>query len=108
MTKEAIRITQSGTPEAIITFIAYPGERPVLDGGGAVGDLLILTQHASYLRISGFTLRNFNSWGMDLNGENRYVHLDHLTIEGGKQACILHMARMTWPHRLKARLSTSL
>lgn len=82
--EDAVHVTQSGTAEAPIVFIAYPGERPVLDGGGDVGDLLILNQHASYLRISGFTVRNFYSWGVDLNGENRYIHLDHLTVEGGE------------------------
>jgi len=82
--EDAVHVTQSGTAEAPIVFIAYPGERPILDGGGKVGDLIILNQHASYLRISGFTLRNFNSWGVDLNGENRYIQLDHLTVEGGE------------------------
>lgn len=82
--EDSVHITQSGTAEAPIVFIAYPGEQPVLDGGGDVGDLLIFNQHASYLRISGITLRNFNSWGVDFNGENGYIHLDHLTVEGGE------------------------
>ncbi|MCJ7626590.1 MAG: right-handed parallel beta-helix repeat-containing protein [Anaerolineaceae bacterium] len=84
MTEVAVLVTQSGTPEALITFIAHPGERPVLDGSGAVGDLLTLSSGASYLRISGFTLWNFNSWGLGLDGENRYIYLDHLTVEGGE------------------------
>jgi hypothetical protein len=82
--EDAVHITQSGTAEAPIMFIAFPGEQPVLDGNGIVGDLLILDQHASYMRISGFTLRNFSSWGVDMNGENRYIHLDHLTVKGGE------------------------
>jgi hypothetical protein len=81
---EPLHVTSSGTELSPIVFVAYPGEQPVLDGGGEVGDLLTLAQHVSYLRISGFTLRNFNSWGMSLDGENRYIHLDHLTIEGGE------------------------
>ena len=81
---DTLQITQSGTAEAPIIFIAYPGERPVLDGGGEIPDLLLLGQGASYLRISGFMLRNFNSWGLSLDGENRHVQLDHLTVEGGE------------------------
>jgi hypothetical protein len=77
-------LTQSGTAEAPITFIAYPGETPILDGGGSMGELLILDQGTSYLRISGFTLRGFTIWGMELSGENRYVQLDHLEVEGGE------------------------
>ena len=81
---DTLQMTQSGTAEAPIIFIAYPDERPVLDGGGEIPDLLLLDQGASYLRISGFTLRNFTSWGLSLDGENRYVQLDHLTVEGGE------------------------
>jgi hypothetical protein len=81
---EEIHLTRSGTADAPITFIAYPGETPILDGGGGTGGLLILDQHTSYLRISGFALRGFTIWGIELSGENRYVHLDHLDIEGGE------------------------
>ena len=81
---EEIHLTRSGTSSASITFIAYPGEAPILDGGGTAGGLLILDQYTSYVRISGFALRNFTIWGMELSGENRYVYLDHLDIEGGE------------------------
>ncbi len=83
---EETRLTRSGTAEALITFIAYPGESPILDGGGSAGELLILAQRTSYVRISGFTLRSFAIWGMELSGENRYVQLDHLEVEGGEAA----------------------
>jgi len=55
---EETHLTQSGASQAPITFIAYPGETPVLDGGDSVGELLILDQGTSYVRISGFTLRH--------------------------------------------------
>ncbi len=77
-------LTRSGTAEALITFIAYPGELPILDGRGREGELLILKQGTSYLRLSGFSLRGFSIWGIELSGENRYVQLDHLEIEGGE------------------------
>ena len=77
-------LTRSGTAEALTTFIAYPGELPVLDGEGTAGGLLILDQGTSYVRISGFALYHFRIWGMELAGENRYVHLDHLEVEGGE------------------------
>jgi hypothetical protein len=81
---EETHLTRSGTSTASITFIAYPGEVPVLDGGGTAGGLLILDQYTSYVRISGLTLRGFTIWGMELSGENRYVYLDHLDVEGGE------------------------
>jgi hypothetical protein len=81
---DTLHLTQSGTAESLIVFTAFPAEKPILDGAGTVGDLLVFNQHVSYVRFSGFTLRGFNFWGLDLNGDNRYIHLDHLTIEGGE------------------------
>jgi hypothetical protein len=84
--EEAIHISQSGTAEDLIVFIAYPGERAILDGGGTVTEMFIFEQHASYLRLSGFTLQNFTIWGIELSGENRFVQFDHLEIIGGEAA----------------------
>jgi hypothetical protein len=81
---EETHLTHSGTADAVITFIAYPGETPTLDGEGSTAELLILDQGTSYLRISGFALRNFRVWGMELSGENRHIQLDHLDISGGE------------------------
>ena len=81
---EETHLTRSGTAESSITFIAYPGESPILDGGGNAAELLILDQGTSYLHISGLALRNFTIWGMELSGENRHVQLDHLDIGGGE------------------------
>ncbi|MGD9030192.1 MAG: right-handed parallel beta-helix repeat-containing protein [Anaerolineae bacterium] len=84
---EDVHLSQSGTAGATIAFIAYPGDRPVLDRGGSAGSgLLILDQYTSYVRISGFTLRGFTIWGIELSGKNRHVQLDHLEIEGGETA----------------------
>jgi hypothetical protein len=84
---EDIHLTQSGTADASIVFIAYPGETPILDRGGSAGSgLLILDQYTSHLRISGFMLRGFTIWGMEFSGENRHIQLDHLEIEGGETA----------------------
>ncbi len=82
--EDPIRLSSSGSPESPITFIAYPGERPILDGRREIGGLLILDQGTSNLRISGFTLQNFTDWGVDLEGDNRNVRLDHLGVDGGE------------------------
>jgi hypothetical protein len=83
---EEMHLSLSGTADAVVTFRATPGETPVLDGGGETGGLLTLDSGASYLRISGFSLRGFTIWGMELSGENRHVYLDHLEISGGESA----------------------
>ncbi|MFC1878766.1 right-handed parallel beta-helix repeat-containing protein [Chloroflexota bacterium] len=81
---EETLLTISGSPQGWITFAAYPGEIPVLDGRGEVGELLIFTQGVSYQRLSGFALRNFTDWGIEISGENHHLHLDHLDITGGE------------------------
>ncbi len=83
---DVVQINKSGTAEEPILLIAYPGERPVLDGGKEVGGLIIFMQHTSYYRLSGFTLQNFNIWGVEVSGENSYIHFDHLEIIGGESA----------------------
>jgi len=83
-TADTTNLTVSGDAGGMITFTAYPGETPVLDGQGEVGGLLIFTQGVSYIRFSGFVLRNFTDWGIELSGENRHIHLDHLDVSGGE------------------------
>lgn len=84
---EDIHLSQSGCAGATSTFTAYPDEVPILDriGSGGTG-LLILDRTTSYVRISGFALRGFGIWGIELSGENRHVQLDNLEIEGGETA----------------------
>jgi hypothetical protein len=79
-----LHTTLAGTPEGMITFAAYPGESPALDGGGAAGGTLQFDSGASYLRLSGFTITNYRIWGLSFEGDNHYIQLDHLEIIGGE------------------------
>lgn len=81
---EDIHLSKSGDMDAFITFAAYPGEQPLLDGDGSANELLVLQRGVSYLRISGFKLINFRIWGVFLSGDNHDIHLDHLEIAGGE------------------------
>jgi len=93
---EDIHLTQSGTAGAIITFVAYPGETPILDRGDiSRSGLLILDQYTSYLRLSGFTLRRFAIWGLELSGENRHIQLDLSWPKNAIHARISRLAPIT-------------
>lgn len=83
---DIVQINKSGTAEEPIILIAYPGERPILDGGKEVGGMIVFMQYASYFRLSGFTLQNFNIWGIEVSGGNSYLHFDHLEIIGGESS----------------------
>jgi len=89
---EDIHIVKSGNPDAMITFAAYPGENPFLDGNGSANVLIVLDRGVENIRISGFSLRNFRIWGILLTGENRHIHLDHLDIAGGEASLRLTYA----------------
>jgi hypothetical protein len=65
-----------------------------LDGGGQVSEMLIIPRGSAYLRISGFALRGFTGWGIELSGSNHHIQLDHLNIQGGEASL-----RMTYGER---------
>lgn len=74
----------SGKPDALITFSAYPGEHPILDGRGTANEMLIFQADTAYIRISGFVIQNFRIWGIFLSGNNRHIYLDHLEVADGE------------------------
>lgn len=86
-TEEEVVLTRSGSSGSPITFAAWPGEKPVLDGGGTPGGIVTLGAGASWIRLSGFTVRGYRIWGLYLEGGNRGVVLDHLDVSGG-EACL--------------------
>lgn len=86
MPEEAV-LERSGTPAAPITFAAWAGETPVLDGGGVPGGIVTIGAGVSYVRLSGFTVRGYRIWGLWVEGGNRGVVLDHLDVSGG-EACL--------------------
>lgn len=62
---ERVRITKSGTTGGTITYMAYTGETPIIDGTGIVvkngWDPLVRIQDASYIKFEGFEIRNFKT-----------------------------------------------
>lgn len=84
---DEVVLTRSGSAGAPITFSAWPGEAPVLDGGGTPGGIVTFGTGVSHVRLSGFTVRGFRIWGLFLQGGNRGVVLDRLTVSGG-EACL--------------------
>jgi parallel beta-helix repeat protein len=69
---EAVSITRSGTAGARITFKAYPGTRPVIDGTGKVPNWRGVVSSGTYsggtrhIILDGFEIRNSTSYGIRL------------------------------------------
>ncbi len=103
---EAVEITRSGSAEAgPITFAAYPGEQPVLDGGdfaddpdGANGFYL---EDVSHIVIRGFEIRNYTTArrgavpiGIQITGAAHHIslvgnHIHHIETHAPLDADLL-------------------
>ena len=69
--KEFVTIKNSGSKEdGYITYQAYPGEKPVLDGDNLHGtsgkSVLLYLENASYIIVDGFELRNVRTSDPDM------------------------------------------
>ncbi len=88
--QESVILTRSGAPDAPITFAAYPGETVILDGDA--GRLYAGFQSDSNLdisdiRIQGFSIRDYESFGIVFWSANHRIALADLTLEdNGDQA----------------------
>ncbi|VVB59740.1 Right handed beta helix region [uncultured archaeon] len=60
---EHVSITKSGSSGNYITFAAYSGQTPVIDGTGKVGnwDGIIHISSANWIRVAGLTVKN-SAW----------------------------------------------
>lgn len=86
---EFVRITNSGTKEeGYISFKAFPGEYPIIDGKKLAltnGELaLFFLENASYIKIDGFEIRNLRT-----NDSDKYP-AGILVSEGGNHIQLLN------------------
>ena len=83
----AFSMYRSGTAAAPITFEAYPGETPVLDGGGNVPWTVKLSG-VSYVNLDGLTVEGGYADGQDGGGvlvvNSSYVAVTHSVLTNNK------------------------
>lgn len=62
--EQLVTMRSGNSTEGYITFSAYPGEKPGIDGNGvSTGNNGIIVQH-SYIRLKGLEVRNWNDNGI--------------------------------------------
>ena len=76
-----VLISRSGNEGAYLTFQAYPGETPVLDGTGLTGTGLEIGSNVSYVRVDGLVIQNFGGWGVAVAGGTTYIELLNLEVK---------------------------
>ena len=79
--EEFVQIRQSGSAqEGYITFQAFPGERPVLEGKNITPtssqNTLLLIRGASYVAVQGFEVRGFTT-------DSRSDYISGMKVRGG-------------------------
>jgi parallel beta-helix repeat protein len=69
-----VDLKHSGSPGKYITFQAYPGEHPILNGGSWVGftDRYATASPLQYFIVDGFEIRNFEQ-GINLAQSNHFI-----------------------------------
>ena len=78
-----IRITRSGTANNTIKLFAYPGEKPVLDGGDIATDQPNVELFgASYWHIKGFEIKDSAADGIRLKNGSNHNTLEQLDVYG--------------------------
>jgi parallel beta-helix repeat protein len=85
--REYVRLLNSGTSSARITFEAFPGERPVLDGSDLPTDLTnpwnqppVLSIGGRYVTVRGLEIRNGASHGITVGPAGADAILDQLHV----------------------------
>jgi hypothetical protein len=89
---EKVTPLNSGSPGQVITYMAYPGETPIIDGTGVSLNLsdyrrdgLIQIIGKRYLTFTGLTVKNSSFECINLNRYTEYSHNDYaenITLSG--------------------------
>jgi len=81
---ESVIPKNSGNAGNWITFMAYPGTQPIVDGTGigrGINDGLVHILHKSYIKFSGFKVQNSTGGGITVSGRGSAVPWSNVTIE---------------------------
>ena len=89
--QEAVIIATGGFPGSPLRFVAYPGESPVLNGGGTEWAGFQLSPGVDWIDIEGFTIEDYTGVGIDISGGNSNINLTGLDISGAEGGM-----RLTW------------
>jgi len=87
---ETVGINTGGESGSPLTISAYPGESPVLDGGGTDWAAFQFAPGTDWIDIDGFTIENYRV-GLDVSGDNSHISLTNLDESSSETGM-----RITW------------
>ena len=81
---EWVKIERSGTLDAWLMIQAYPGETPIIDGGGSLPgsnsrEGLVAISGKSYIHIDGLTIRNSKYYGFQ-SYQSSHIRMTNCTV----------------------------
>jgi len=80
---ERVVAQQSGSPDKFVSYMAYPGHRPIIDAGGIGTAFSIVGK--SYIKIDSLEIRNAGDWGIlvedSTNIEIKNVRVSYSNLE---------------------------
>lgn len=81
-----VNIWKGGAAEAPVTVMAYPGERPIIDGAGTGANTDLVVIGASHVRFEGFEVRGATRSGISVWSASDVAVVDNLihdAVRGG-------------------------
>jgi len=77
---KSLALTTSGTAGNYITFQAYTGETPILDGTGLGSVIMVNLPNVGYVKIIGLTITNYDGSGIRASLSGTGKNLSHIEI----------------------------
>lgn len=74
---EDVHLSLSGQEKSPLTIAAVPGEKVTVRS-------LIIKPGVSHIQLKDFTVQGYKYWGIELSGDNHYITLSGLKIQGGE------------------------
>jgi len=74
---EDVNLNRSGESGNPLTIAAAPGEQVTVRS-------LVVKPGVSHLQLKDFAVKGYENWGIELSGDNHYITLSGLKIQGGE------------------------
>ncbi len=94
--EEYMELSRGGSYGNYITYLAYPGETPILDGKAVDWDDGFDLAEESYIKIDGLVIRNWNGFGIVSSGQSSHIVVKNVEVHDCDTAIRLFDYHKDW------------